>query len=433
MLLQVGLQGALRHGGRRPAMNLGIVLDLRGELPLNVAASVRALLDSLNEAKQAGDRFRVVVAGRPGATVVAPDDFRHGFLAVTLEGLFDEEAQLEGATLDLVQATATAIRDVAGVDDPATPLGTSAVLLVTHQALDGTTDLLADMAHQSAVAGVPVSVVGIGDGAALDEIDRVTLAGQGNRRLLGSAAEAAGLIDRELAAVSRVIARAVRLRIRLAPGVQLIDVIGSTRLDEVTSQRVREAEQSIDLRLARNLGIEADRGDDEEGIQVVIPNFYSADTHFILLDVVASAAGPLADVTARYKDLVFLRNGVARANLTLPAGDETAGPLEHGVLRSYLAQRLYETLDEAGIALAAGDQAGAAGSLNQFHDLLDGLRGVVPGFERDPDLARDIAMIDEYREILGGAGLVEVAQVAYVSDSLRYAARLKVLPPYAAD
>jgi len=59
--------------------------------------------------------------------------------------------------------------------------------------------------------------------------------------------------------------------------------------------------------------------------------------------------------------------------------------------------------------------------------------GVVPGFERDPDLARDIAMLDEYREILGGAELVQIAQVAYLSDSLRYAARLKVLPPYTVD
>ena len=52
------------------------------------------------------------------------------------------------------------------------------------------------------------------------------------------AREAAGLVDRELSAVGRVIARAVRLRIRLAAGVRLIDVVGSRRLDEVLAERV---------------------------------------------------------------------------------------------------------------------------------------------------------------------------------------------------
>jgi len=433
MLVQVGLRGALRHGGSRPAMNVGVVLDLRGEIPVNVAASMRALLDALNEAKQAGDRFRVVVAGRPGATVVEPVNFRHGYLAVTLENLFDEGLQPEGPTLDLVQATATAIREVANADDPSMPLGSSAVLLFTHQPSADASGPLADMAHQSAVAGVPVSVIGIGDGVALDEIDRITLSGQGNRRLLGSAAEAAGLIDRELAAASRVIARVVRLRIRLAPGVRLVEVVGSTRLDETASQRVREAEKSIDLRLARNLGIEGDRGEDEDGIQIVIPNFYAGDRHFILLDVVADGPGPVGDVTARYKDLVFLRNGVSRAGLALPSGDRAAGLLELDVLKSYLAHRLYETLDESGVALADGDQEEAAELLTEFQELLQGLRSIVPGFKRDPDLARDIAMLGEYREILAGNGLVEGTQITYLSDSLRYAARLKVLPPYAEE
>ena len=103
--------------------------------------------------------------------------------------------------------------------------------------------------------------------------------------------------------------------IRLAPGVQLVDVIGSQRLDEGRAQEVRDAEQSIDQRLSRNLGIETDRGLDEEGIQMVIPSFYADDAHVVLLDVVAPGPGPVADVTVRYKDLVHMKNGVARAHL----------------------------------------------------------------------------------------------------------------------
>ena len=72
-LLQVGLQGAERYGGRRPAMNLGLVLDMRGEIPNDVAIGIRALIEAFNQAKEPGDRFSLIVAGRGDATQVEPE------------------------------------------------------------------------------------------------------------------------------------------------------------------------------------------------------------------------------------------------------------------------------------------------------------------------------------------------------------------------
>ena len=45
-----------------------------------------------------------------------------------------------------------------------------------------------------------------------------------------------------------------------------------------------------------------------------------------------SASEPIADVTVRYKDLVYLRNSVARANLTLGRDTDPPGPLERNVV-----------------------------------------------------------------------------------------------------
>jgi hypothetical protein len=39
-------------------------------------------------------------------------------------------------------------------------------------------------------------------------------------------------------------------------------------------------------------------------MQIVIPSFFTGDSHVILLDVVVAGPGPVADVTLRYKDLV---------------------------------------------------------------------------------------------------------------------------------
>ena len=63
-------------------------------------------------------------------------------------------------------------------------------------------------------------------------------------------------------------------------------MLGSERLDNLAATRVKAAERSLDVRISKNLGIQQDRGDDEEGIQIVIPAFHAGDSHVILLDVV---------------------------------------------------------------------------------------------------------------------------------------------------
>jgi hypothetical protein len=205
-----------------------------------------------------------------------------------------------------------------------------------------------------------------------------------------------------------------------------VDVLGSRRLDLESAERVRQAEQSIDRRLARNLGIAADRGEDEEGIQIVIPSFYAGDSHVVLLDLVATGAGPVADVTVRYKDLVFLRNGVGRAQVAVARGEGTRGPLELNVLENLLALRLYEALDEAGLALVGGDAGTARDELDEMRTLLAGLASELRRLEGDRGLRRDLAMVDEYLALID-ADLDSEGRV-HLAESLRLAGRLKVLP-----
>ena len=197
---------------------------------------------------------------------------------------------------------------------------------------------------------------------------------------MDSVRQSISLVDRELHASSRAVARALRLRIRLAPGVKLVDILGSRRLDEELAERVREAEVAIDRRLARNLGIQADRGEDEEGIQIVIPNFYAGDSHTILLDVVAENPGPLADVTLRYKDVVHLRNGVARANLTLQDGPPAAGPLELNVLTNLVAWERAQQPRSVARSTADGATRPAPGGCPGAH----GVRWERPGERERP-------------------------------------------------
>jgi hypothetical protein len=432
LLLQVGLQASERLGGRRPAMNLGVVLDLRGEIPTSSATTLRALMTAFAQSRDLGDRFRLLVAGRAGGEVVGPGAFRHGPVAVTLGRLLSGEGA-QGVTLGLAEALTIAVEAVSRDDDPTSPLGSSAVILITDQPLGAESAALGRTAHQSALQGVTVSVIGVGDRVGLGELESLALAGQGHRRLLHLPGEATAVVERELAAVGRAVARAVRLRIRLAPGVELIDVLGSHRLDVAAAERVRQAEQSIDRRLSRNLGISADRGDDEDGLQIIIPSFYAGDSHVVLLDVVASGPGPIADVRVRYKDLVYFENGVARGRLTLDRGQRPAGPLERNVLKNLLAFDAYGVLEEAGHLLQAGDPEVAREHLLTFRQLLLGLGQVLPDLAKDRDLERDIALLNEYVALLE-AGVAKGDEArSHLADSLRFSGHLKVLPRPAAS
>ncbi|MCZ7679900.1 MAG: hypothetical protein M5U28_14530 [Sandaracinaceae bacterium] len=233
--------------------------------------------------------------------------------------------------------------------------------------------------------------------------------------MLGSIDEADALVESEVEAVSRVVARAVRLRVRLAPGVSLVDVIGSRRLDALETQRVREAERAVDRELARRLGITSDRDDEEDGVQIVVPAFYAGDRHAVLLDLVVPGPGPVADVSLRWKDLVRVGNGSASERLTLASGARPRGPRERQVLGQLVAHELATALREAAASLDRGDAEGARARLEAARALTLGMRPHV----RSDRVDEDLGLVAAYQAALGAA-------TPSLADSLRYASRRRL-------
>jgi hypothetical protein len=423
MIVQVGLQATKRRGGARPAMNIGLVLNLHGTRPAATQKGMRAVVTAFSKLRDDGDQFSITAAGRAAGIRVAGDDFRHGPLSIALRTLFDDSARPTSQT-SVVDAVRQAAAEIAGSDGPKL-LGASAVVLVTDQPFGDETEALTSLAHQLAVGGISVSVIGIGGAAQPHEIERIVLAGQGSRRLLEQPADADAIVRAEIMSLSRVVARAIRLRIRLAAGVELVRVLGSQRLDAMKADRVREAERSIDVRVSRELGIEADRGEDEDGIQIVIPAFYSGDAHVILLDVIAEQPGPLIDVRVRYKDLTTLGNATARASLAIRRGPDSVGPLQRNVLGNLLAYRLSEELEGAGQLLRAGDLLAATERLAEFRELLIALQSSELGLGKNPDLIRDIEMLGEYVSLMRAGALEHPGPREHLAEALQLSGYLK--------
>lgn len=426
MLVQVGLQGLNRSRGHRPAMNLALVVDFRDGHARNEQPLLKELLLSMARTQDVGDRFRVHFAGcGPDLDIADPQQFKYGSVVVALQNL--EKCGAEGTeSRPLETVFEDAVREVTAGDDENQPLGSSAVVLVTSRFLARESDRIAASAHESAKGGAPVSAIVLGAGADLHGIDKVVSAGQGSRRTVLRAEEADTVFRQELNAVSEVVARAVRLRIRLAAGVKLVDVLGSERLDIKQAQQVREAEQAIDRRVAKSMGIAADRGDDEEGIQIVIPAFYQGDSHVILLDVVVPGPGPVADVTARYKDLVQLKNNVARANLSLGSGSAERGQLELNVIKNHLASLLSDRLLAAGTLLRSGRAGEARSELMALRALVHGYLTGGHGFERDADLTRDARALDTLLASLDRSGTSPDA-ANYLGSVAQFAAYQKTM------
>jgi len=221
---------------------------------------------------------------------------------------------------------------------------------------------------QLTLGGVVTSVIGVAEPGASEDSGLWQLAatGHGNAHTARVLEQAEGdgsparssigaAVDAELELLSRVVARLARLNVRLAPGVKAIRVLGSRPLLAQEVREVKAREVETDRRLSQVLGITADRGDDDDGIQTVIPVFYGGDSHIVVLELWADGPGPVADVTLRYKDMVNLDNRAARTSVSLRASSRVASDVERTVVNNRSAFQAGDQLKEAAAAVRAHD------------------------------------------------------------------------------
>jgi hypothetical protein len=416
--MEIALRAIDQAAGRRGALRIAIVVDARSGLGTEETAHLRALLASLSRSLSPRDRVILTAAGPGGGTLVPLGVLRHGQVEVALRHLGETASSAgEAIPVSLGDALGAGLEAVAGDDD-----GAGLTLLVTP---DGSHDAAVDQAlHLGAVAGVPTTAVGIGAAASTSSLDAIALAGEGRRRVVLGDADAARAVREELTAASRLVARALRVRIRLADGVQLVDVVGSHSLDAEETRRTRESERAIDQSLARRLGIGQDRDDDDSGVRILLPSFYAGDSHTIVLDLLVSRPGPVADVDVRFKDLVRLGNGTASSALALEAGTAPRGPHELRVVASFVGHEVAGALDDAADAIERGDYGSARTRLSTVRALIDQARASVDGLASVSSMNADANLLDQFLGALDAA-----TDPALVASSLHYAAARRIVIP----
>lgn len=422
MTLQLGLKGARQAPTRRSALNLALVVDVAGISDDAERRALWALAEALARQALPEDRLSLVLhtGGAPTTMTVAPGEVTR---------VLAEAYAARGGDRPLADAMSAAYAAVRrGVREDAA-MGSELVVLATSGLATGADAGLSERAHGEALRGVHLSTIGVGSRVDLGALRALALAGQGRASHVAGSAEASTAVGAELGAAGRAVARAVRLRVRLGDGVQLVSVLGSRRLDEVDADKVRAVERRIDQEVARHTGISADRGADEDGIQIVIPAFLAGDDHVILFDVVVNKPGLVMDVRARFKDLVTLGNGEVSASLTIPSGPSGSSGRhapraeQRNVTRNLAARRTSDALGHAARLLAAGDVSGARRALAEGRAEVERI-AEASGLVNDPSLRSDrrALMVFETAVAERGAGPERSA----LSSSLQLASALEL-------
>ena len=415
VVLQVGLRGSDRYGWRRPPLDV-VVVFAPGATRADPRGALQALA-SLAQRLGPRDRLGAVIAGANHAAGQAPRRFELERVGAT--GAWDARLREVGRAVlgaggggGRVGRLSAALRSArlllarAAHAEAVVP-GTRLVLLVTGPRRPRGVAAARRAADALARDGAMVSVLELTAGSAERAAGawwRVAAAGHGNfRRAAGAGVD--GAVERELADQSRVVARLVRLNIRLAKGVKAIRVLGSRVLDPREVARVKAREEAVDRQLSAAVGVKRDRGEDDDGIQTVIPYFYGGDSHVVLVELWVERPGPVADVTIRYKDMVNLSNATARASATLAGAPRASSPLAQRVLRNARGMRVAELLQRAGYAVAQGRRA-------QARALVEEARAAVGGEPADGDRALLEAAEALLRGSDGGSAVAEALVVA---------------------
>jgi len=397
LTLQVGLAGAAPVKTRRAPIATALVVDVASTADEGERQTLWSLAGALVAERQAGDALAIVVPRAAGPVVLRGDALDAGELARALAAAAEERHALDDSVLALAYRVVAEARAAATTpaNKKGVTLGASTVLVATAGPLaPALVTSFGARAHAEALGDIQLSAVGAG--GRVDRGGLATLAqrGQGRRWLAASPADARRVIGDELGSAGRTVARAVRVGIRLAPGVKLVEVVGSHPLAVADRKEAREAEAAIDKQLADRTGIAADRGQDEDGIQIVIPAFMAGDDHTILLDVVVPGPGPVLDVHLRWKDLLRMDNVEAQASLSLPAGKDQATPIALNVVENRAAMVASEALLAAARDVARQQPGAAQPLLSNARRQLDELA------RRAPTVQEQTRVVDHYEALI---------------------------------
>ncbi len=423
--LQVGLQAIKREAPKRPPLNICLVVDHSGSMSeAGKIENARAAAVQVVERLAATDRIAVVAYDTTPTVLVSARE------ATRKEPIEQKLRALEpGESTDIYAALGAGYGEVRKNLDPQAI--NEVILLSDGNVTSGIGELSAfsRLASKAFDEGIQTTTIGMGLDYDEDLMMTVAREGKGNYHFVKDAASIQDIMKEELEDLTHVVAKALRLRIKLAEGIEPVRVLGSGQMTRDEVATAKATERKIDSRVYRELGITEDRQhlEDEPGIKMVIPQFYMGDSHVVMLEIKmppGKRPAKVADVILKYKDIVFRTNREAQVSVRIDrAADENemVASIGQPVKKNLLGFETGEALQQAAALLQSGRAGEAAKAIDEQMVVL----GVAAREWKDPDLDKDGALLAAYREVVAGMGSRYAGDRdlgEYLAKSLTYSA-----------
>jgi hypothetical protein len=404
LLLQVNIRVADRLNSTRQAINEQIIVDLRDKLSAEEQERLREILTTFEKTRKANDQISIKFLTPNGIKNIAANELRYGTLAVMLQDVFSTltiptqgttSANQSVMSYNISSILKDTILNLTANNKASDHFSSPGIVIIGSDALKNESSDLTALAFRSSQAGIPVSIFGIRNNSAVDESNQLAIAGKGRAQIITDSQSAISAVKNEFISLGKVVAQGLRLNIKLEPGVKLVNVVGASKLEGKSVSELKQAESEIDSRLSKALSIAADRGRDDDGIQLFIPSFYAGDTHTILLDVVAANSGKVAEVTGKFKDLIQIKNNTSKNALTLQPGEADRTQAEWSVIQNLLTQNLSEELKQISQLIKVGNTKEAEVRLKAQLELFNSLNQSASTINHSPETHSSLQIIQD--------------------------------------
>lgn len=372
--VRLALRSSSEKANERPPLSVVVVMDVSGSMRGQLIEAARTAASDLVDKLDAKDDFSLVTFST-GAEVKIP-----------MGKVGPKRAELKKSIAEIKEGGGTNIGEGLRLgyqqanDKAAAKDGVRVVLLMSDgRANEGITNQrqLARLALDAFQGGIQTSSFGMGtdyDGPLMSQIAQD---GAGGYYYLRDANQIPGALKTELEKRLDPVATAVEVRLRLKPGVELLNVYGSRRLSEEESSRVRQVEVAQDSHTQKRDGIKANRQDDVEGgMRFFMPAFARDDSHAILLKLrLPEGVGPkdIALVELKYKDRLTKKNVVNEQPLKLEYANsdaESAKSIDQSVARTVQGFSAGEALMKAATLIGQNQHQRAIDLLGEREGLL---------------------------------------------------------------
>ncbi len=358
----------------RPHLSVVVVLDVSGSMRGQLIQSARTAASALVDKLDSGDDFSLVTFSTD-AKVLIPI----GRIGKDREAVKKTISEIhEGGGTNIGEGLRLGYEQVNDKKVPSDAVRV-VMLLSDGRANGGITDRrqLSKLALDAFQSGIQTSSFGLGtdyDGPLMSQIAND---GAGGYYYLRDGSQIAPALGTELDKRLDPVATALEVRVRLKPGVELLNVYGSRRLSEGEAQRVRTIEVAEDKQEEKRHGIKANRQEDVQGgMRFFIPAFARNDTHSILLKLrVPEGVGEkdVAMVELKYKDRIAKKNVADEIPVKLEYADSdvaSARTIDPQVARTVQGFLAGESLMKAAQLVAQGQAAQAVDLLGEREGLL---------------------------------------------------------------